>query len=194
MKSFLALVCSVSLLIVGCEKETQPATASQALEPNPVAGIETESKKIDVCELLKLDELEPVVGASIAQSKSSERTNRNLRISQCLYAATSADKSVILLVTQSDPTQGTKESVREFWRKAFTVSPEADVIKTGDSGDKAQPPQAIAGLGEEAFWTGGSLYVLEGQLFIRLTLDSPAVEESKLDRSRALAKLALKRL
>jgi hypothetical protein len=203
MKSFVLLVCSLSLLIMGCEKKTQPGAASRSPKPNPanaVSGKETESIKIHVCDLLKPDELEPLVGASIGQSKSSERTNRNLRISQCLYAATPAAKSVSLIVTQPDPAQGTKESTREFWQKAFAPAragerkQKANVLETGDPGDDGPPPQAIEGLGEEAFWAGGSLYVLKGEIFIRLSLGGPAPEGSKLERSRALAELALKRL
>ena len=63
---------------------------------------------------------------------------------------------------------------------------------------KKPPPKPIAGLGDEAFWVGdplsGALYVLKGEIFLRVSVGGPTDEAQKIKRARALASRALKRL
>ena len=62
------------------------------------------------------------------------------------------------------------------------------------------PPKKISGVGDEAFWfgsrVGGALYVLKGEkdLFIRISVGGADNEETKINKSKALAQKALKRL
>ena len=60
------------------------------------------------------------------------------------------------------------------------------------------PPKKIGGIGEEAFWSGGrfggALYVLKGDLFIRISVGGPDNEETKIEKSKTLAQKALDRL
>ena len=67
-----------------------------------------------------------------------------------------------------------------------------------DEEEKAAPPQKIDGLGDEAFWTGnrvgGALYVLKKDIFIRISIGGPDNEETKINKSKALAQKALERL
>ena len=59
-------------------------------------------------------------------------------------------------------------------------------------------PEKIADLGDEAFWMprryGGRLYVLRGNIYISVNVGSPSDQAMKIQRSKALAELVLKRL
>ena len=59
-------------------------------------------------------------------------------------------------------------------------------------------PQPVSGLGDEAFWVAdrvtGALYVLHGDIFLRLSVGGVTDEEARLQRARALAESALRRL
>ena len=62
--------------------------------------------------------------------------------------------------------------------------------------DVAVPPKKIPGIGDEAYWTagpGGALYVLKGDAFIRISLGGSDDEETKIEKSKALASKALAR-
>lgn len=63
---------------------------------------------------------------------------------------------------------------------------------------KKEPPKAVSGLGEEAFWAGdrvtGALYVLQGDTFLRISLGGSRDEAARLERTSVLAKSALRRL
>jgi len=56
----------------------------------------------------------------------------------------------------------------------------------------------IDGIGDEAYWTagriGGALYILKDDTFIRISVGGPDKEETKIDKSKALAEKALLRL
>jgi hypothetical protein len=53
-------------------------------------------------------------------------------------------------------------------------------------------------VGEKAFWSGnrfgGALYVLKGDVFIRISVGGPDKEETKIEKSKRLAEKALGRL
>ncbi len=63
---------------------------------------------------------------------------------------------------------------------------------------KKSPPQRVADLGDEAFWTGTqistALYVLKGDSYIRISVGGAGDQALKLEKSRKLAEFALKRL
>ena len=67
-----------------------------------------------------------------------------------------------------------------------------------EEGEGKNPPRRIDGLGDAAFWTnnpvGGVLYVLKGEVFIRLSVGGPDKPEIKLAKSKALAEKVLPRL
>jgi hypothetical protein len=60
------------------------------------------------------------------------------------------------------------------------------------------PPKKIDGIGDEAYWTagriGGALYILKDDTFIRISVGGRDKEETKIDKSKALAEKALRRL
>jgi hypothetical protein len=67
-----------------------------------------------------------------------------------------------------------------------------------EEGEESAPPKKITGVGEEAYWTGsrvgGALYVLKKNAFIRISVGGPGKEDERINKSKALAQKALKRL
>ena len=64
--------------------------------------------------------------------------------------------------------------------------------------DESTRPRAITGIGEQAYWVGspmvGALYVLKGNTFLRISVGGVREESARIEKSVALARLALKRL
>jgi len=62
-------------------------------------------------------------------------------------------------------------------------------------GSEARP---ISGLGEEAYWVGnpvaGALYVLQGGVFLRISVGGVREESARIEKSKVLARAAVKRL
>ena len=63
---------------------------------------------------------------------------------------------------------------------------------------EAKELRRIAGLGEEACWVGtsmtGALYVLEGRNFLRISVGGVHEEWARIEKTKVLARAALKRL
>jgi hypothetical protein len=53
-------------------------------------------------------------------------------------------------------------------------------------------------VGEEAFWTGtrvgGALYVLKGNVYIRISVGGPGDQNAKMEKSKTLAEKVVGRL
>ncbi len=64
--------------------------------------------------------------------------------------------------------------------------------------EELRKPRPIDGLGEEAYWVGnsisGALYVLNGNSFLRISVGGVRGESARMEKSKALAHAALKRL
>jgi len=105
-------------------------------------------------------------------------------------------------------------SPREFWEQTFgrfrkeetetekKEHEEKDAANTRgggrEEGEEGTPPKKMDGVGEEAFWAGnrvgGALYVLKGDVFIRISVGGPDNQEKKIEKSKTLAQKALGRL
>ena len=188
------LFCSAALVLAGCKKHETPP---------PVPRSQAE---IDGCALLTKEETEAVQGSPIKETKSSARSDGAFRVSQCFYTATEFSRSVSLAVMQRDPGRPTTTSPKDFWKERFGRysghEKERDKVEkeTERKGEKEEsvPPKKIDGIGEEAFWAsnrfGGILYILNGDAFVSISLGGTDDEETKLQKSKALAQKALQRL
>jgi len=186
------LFCAALLILAGCQKhETAPRVSSN-------------QGQIAVCGLLTKEEIEAVQASPIKETKSSARADGAFRVSQCFYTATEFSKSVSLAVMQGDPGRPTTTSPKDFWKERFGrySGNEKDRDKNETEGkeekEESVPPKKIDGIGDEAFWASnrfsGVLYVLKGDAFISISLGGPDDEETKLQKSKALAQKALPRL
>ncbi|HEX8097996.1 MAG TPA: hypothetical protein VF507_08170 [Pyrinomonadaceae bacterium] len=197
--------------------------AASNANANSSNGGPSDKSKRDACALLTKEEVGTVEGDTIKETKSSGNAGGGFLVSQCFYAANDFSKSVSLALTQTDPTNPQKRQPKEFWEQTFRRGPEEEREKDkekdkdkgkgkekerareaergrerGEENEEKVPPKKVAGLGDEAFWTasrvGGALYVLKGNAFIRISVGGPGTDADKLNRSKALAQKALRRM
>lgn len=152
----------------------------------------------DACSLVSKDEVASVRKTAIKEAKSSDRLDGTFRISQCLYTAADFSKSVNLAIVQNDPNQPGNRSPKDFWKEKFDPYENEAPKANRDEKEEGPAPKRINGLGDEAFWVsnrfGGILYILKGDVFISIGIGGADDEESKLEKSKELAKEALQRL
>ena len=142
----------------------------------------------DACRLLTDAEVRAVQGHAPAQKIPSEQPAGSFRFTQCFYRTqeVSSSVSVALGVPLND---GKRSGPRDYWQTQF---------KREESEAKKDGPRRVAGLGDEAYWVGdpmaGALYVLRGEVFLRVSVGGPRNQLQKIKRARTLAIYALKRL
>ncbi len=211
LKFFIPLLCFQLLVVTGCKRSITTQLPSGSPAAASPANQQSGEAYFDVCGLITKEQIEAVMGSPIKETKSSGRSDGALRISQCFYTAAEFSKSVSLAVTQGDPSA--KRSPKDLWKEIFgryegeLKASEADKEKKESLRGQARargeeetsvPPKKIEGIGDEAFWTsnrfGGALYVLKKDVFIRISVGGPDKEETKIDKSKALAEKALQRL
>jgi hypothetical protein len=194
----------------GCKKSQQ---TNSVAAPSPIQQRISAKSKIEACSLITKEEVGAVQSTTISDIKSSEGLGGNYLITQCYYSATGPNLSVSLAVTQRDPKNPNAPSPREQWEQTFgrfdneaKAEDKEEAEEKGQrgrgpeeqEGEKMAPPKKIGGIGEEAFWSGGrfggALYVLNGDVFIRISVGGPDNEEKKIEKSKTLAQKALSRL
>ena len=197
-RNFFSSLCLLLLIFVGCERHviTTPPEGSAS------------SPQFNACSLISREEVQAVQGSAVSEVKSSVNTEGAFRVSQCFYTAAESNKSVSLSVTTSNPDNPAKRSPKDFWRDTFDRSNAKgkteksenlrDEPRSTEEEEKSTPPKEIDGLGDEAYWTGnrvgGALYVLKKDVFIRISVGGPDNEETRINKSKALADKAISRL
>jgi hypothetical protein len=186
--------------VVSASPATQPVTApAEASEVKP---------KLDACALLTSKEIESVQGEAIKETKLSGQATGGFSISQCFYTLPTFTNSVSLLVAQRGEGAGSHDP-KEFWRDTFHENKAGEKDKDrerekerdkkrGEQEEEGAPPLKVAGVGDEAYWTGsrvgGALYVLKGNSYLRISIGGPAEQAAKISKSKALAQKAMARL
>ncbi|MDQ6623342.1 MAG: hypothetical protein M3Y86_07645, partial [Verrucomicrobiota bacterium] len=84
---------------------------------------------------------------------------------------------------------------KEFWNRSFHPGEEGEKDRDREhEAEEKRPPTEISGLGDEAFWTtgsvGGALYILKGDVTLRVSTGGA----DSLERTKRLAEMALKNL
>src|SRR6266481_2011257 len=200
------LSCSLIAVSAGCKKNEATQRVSSAKQ-------ELNQAEFDVCALITKQEIEAIQRSPIKETKSSVRSDAGFRVFQCFYTAEDFSKSVSLAVTQRDPASSGKRSVKDFWNETFGRFTDEEKESNGDKEERERlreqprrqdeekafiPPKKIDGIGDDAFWSpnpvGGAIYVLKKDVFIRISIGGHDNEEGKLDKSKALARMAIDRL
>jgi len=147
------------------------------------------SAPADACALLTSADTEAVLGEPVKERKPGAQATGGLVTSQCFFG-TSTARSVSLMVTRANAAGRSALTPREYWRRQFH-RPEQE----NERDTRARP---IAGVGEEAYWTGnrfaGALYVLRGDAFLRISVGGIQDEEARIAAAKALALAAVKHL
>jgi hypothetical protein len=196
------LFCGLLLTVAGCDKkETAPPSVENRPSAAPINS-PIAAKPQDVCTLLTKEEIQSVQNSSIRESTGNVRADGGLRVSQCFYTAEDYSKSVVLSTTQTDFNQkNPKRDLKQLWDKTFhrefkANKEDKDEPKSGGEEEEHEwpPPKKVTGLGEEAFWSSGSLYVFTKDSFFRIAIGGPESEETKIVRLKTLAAKVIERL
>ena len=93
------------------------------------------------------------------------------------------------------PPREARESKASLYGESDSESRGEPDGEADEAGRKAQP---IPALGEEAYWVGGpisgALYVLQGELFLRISVGGAPKESIRIAKSKSLATAILRRL
>lgn len=151
---------------------------------------------IDACSLLASQEIEAIQGVPLKGTKSSVNSQGGLTVSQCYFLLPTASDSIVLTVTQR--TAGSNSGDPKLsWNEILHGNKEEANAREEEE-RKSPPPEKIDSLGDEAFWAprrfGGELYVLKGNVYISISVGGAGDQSTKLQKSKALAEIALKRL
>lgn len=154
-------------------------------------------KPKEACSMLTSAEIQAVQGEPVQESKPTTQPGRGLKTSQCLFRTATPSKSVSLALVLPDPANPSSNSPREFWHKQFSESKHPDK-EEGRGEREGGQPRVVAKLGDEAYWVGttftGALYVLRGNSFLRISVGGVKDQAARLEKSKTLARAALKRL
>jgi hypothetical protein len=173
-------------------------SAAQKSAPNT-----TKQARQDACTVLTSADVQKVQGDSVQETKPSTQPAGRLVMSQCLFRTASPSNSVSVAIASAGSV-----SPRAFWQKQFhSAKPESGEGEKEKPTAKSKPareeeesprPRTIKGVGEQAYWVGsplvGALYVLKGNTFLRISVGGVREEAARIEKSVALARLALKRL
>jgi hypothetical protein len=177
-------------------------------------------QKLDPCSLITPSEIASLQGEEVKETRAAPGNSSRLSVAQCFYQTTTPSKSVSLELTQRLSAQPGALSPREFWKESFEHEEgkgergrgreskresereskrEAEKREaSGGEEEEGHPAIRVAGVGDEAFWASnvraGALYVLKGNSIIRISVGGIPEQNVRLEKSKALARLALQRL
>jgi len=200
MLQTLTILSCVALVFASVPGGAAPQNAKN------VAGVTKGT--VDACALLTSAEVEAIQGERVEETKPTVQPGGGLLATQCLFRTPTLSKSVSLSLTASDPVHPVAMTARQLWQKQFhSLELEGDEESAeGKNVKKLEPereresrkPRPVRGLGEEAYWVAGpvasALYVLKGEMFLRISVGSTGQESERMEKSKALARTALKRI
>ena len=181
----------------------------------PLAGVMSAAQKAthvsakqakpDACAVLTRADVQKIQGDAVQETKPSTPPYGGLVMSQCVFRTANPSKSVSVAIASPGST-----SPRAFWQKQFPSAKSssedeaekkpavADKKEKKEEEEESTRPRTIQGLGEQAYWVGspmvGALYVLKGNTFLRISVGGVREEPARIQKSVALARLALKRM
>jgi hypothetical protein len=202
----------VVVLCVACKKADETNSSGTTSPVQRKKAVEQSGRlepAIPACSLITSDEVAAIQKATIIEAKGGAGPSGGLVMSQCYYSATEPNMPVSLAVIQPSGEGTTKSEARGYWEKTVRGSSDKSGGETqredtdrkserGEEEEKKNPPKKVDGMGDEAYWSGnrfgGALYVLKGDVFIRISVGGSDNEEAKIEKSKKLAEKALGRL
>jgi hypothetical protein len=153
----------------------------------------------NACGLLRSSDLQRVQGEQLKDAKPTDRVEGGLHVAQCFYSLATSSKSVALTLMMRDSGPNGRDP-RDFWNETFRRDKlRRSVEKESESEEEKEAAiEAIRGIGDEAFWSGnrfgGALYILKGNTLVRLSIGGADNQETRIRKSKALAKSVLRHL
>ena len=198
MRQTLGILPCVAFVFAGVLGGAAPQSAKK--------GTAVSKRTLYACALLTPAEIEAIQGERVEETKPTVRPSGGLFATQCLFRTPTLNKSVSLFLTASDPLHPVPLTARQLWQKQFHSSEADEEPVAGENKKKLDPEREresresrpIRGLGEEAYWVASpvasALYVLKGEMFLRISVGSAGQESERMEKSKALARAVLKRL
>jgi len=163
---------------------------------------------LDACQLLTSAEIEAVQGDPVKEAKPHVQPNGGMSISECLFHTSNFTKSVSVAMATRSVGKASALTPRQFWQRQFRgLDTQKDKTRGASnemekreskSEEETGEARRIKGLGEDAYWMGspiaGALYVLYGDKFVRISVGGVGEESVRIEKSKVLARAALKRL
>ena len=199
MLTKVTILALCALLLVGeaCRSQEKTTTRSSS----------------NTCDLVTSADIESVQGEAVIETNTSNHTTAGIVSEQCFYRLRTFSKSISLEISRP-AAGGTSQDIDDFWKRRFGTDRYQDDAEKDESSaehdkerksedreleeEKRARPQAVAGLGDEAFWSGsqinGSLFVRKGDVIVRLSIGGPEDQPTKIQKASALAAQALKNL
>src|SRR5260370_33379871 len=158
---------------------------------------------MDVCRLLSGSEIETVQGEPVKEAKSSTQPSGGMLMSQCVFHTTTLAKSVHVALATPERAGNLGLAPREFWQRQFhstDVKEEESRVagKEAPAGreEEESKARAIGGSGDEGYWVGnpiaGALYVLHGNVFLRISVGGVREESARIEKTKILARAIVK--
>jgi hypothetical protein len=201
---------AMRMLVCGFLLSAAPLAARQVRGGSPQTAkasnvSASEKAKIDVCTLLTSAEIEGVQGEPVMETKASTQASGGMLMSQCVFHTTTLAKSVHVALATPERAGNLGLAPREFWQRQFhstDVKEEESRVagKEAPAGreEEESKARAIGGIGEEAYWVGnpvaGALYVLHGNVFLRISVGGVREESARIEKTKILARAIVKRL
>src|SRR6266481_2677371 len=160
----------------------------------------------DPCGLLSSTEIERVQGETLVEKKYFQQAGQSFLLRECFYRTATFTKSVSVALAVPNAA-GDGEGPREYWKKHFRdvgTSPDGQLPGVRRPHTKEElaeqeiKPVAVSGLGEQAYWIAdphvGTLYVLQENYFLRISLGGKDGNDVRSNKAKDLARAALRRL
>jgi hypothetical protein len=190
------LAFSLIFAIAGCSKSKTDRSPDNPQLANTSGAGQTATNVIDACSLLTSKEIETIQGAALKDTKPSSNSQAGLAVSQCYFLLASAADSIVLTVTQRANGSDARDP-KQSWDEIFHGDNDKPSARREEE-SKSPPKEKITNLGDEAFWApqrfGGALYVLKGNTYISIGIGGPGDGTARIQKSKALAEIVLKRL
>jgi hypothetical protein len=181
---------ALTLIFPGCSKRSAKVSAptqAQSATPKPLPTL-------DACALLTSDEIKNIAGEAPTGTTPSHMAESGFDISQCLFNLPEYSNSILVSITR----RGTGRDARD--PKKF-LEERIEHPEEGEREEEDKPrskPEPIEGLGDKAIWegtkVGGALYVIKGNLFVRVAVGTFGGAEKRKEKVIELARLVVKRL
>jgi hypothetical protein len=153
---------------------------------------ETASEGGAASRLITSKEIQQVQPWRATKTSKTEWSNGSLQVS--FYIVQNAKNSISLALIQRDPRASGKSDPRHLWKETLDWGKR----RTNQENGRPSTLKQIDGLGDAAYWlrtqTGGSLYVLKANAFIRLQINGSDREDTLIEKAKILAQKAVKRL
>jgi len=184
---------------------TAPAAAPGQTKESPKSAATKPAP--DPCGLLSSSEIKTVQGETVVEKKYSEQGTGSFLLRACFYLTPTFTKSVSLALAVPNPASAAGDGPRDYWLKQFhdaDTSPDGRLtherrLQTKEEqAEQKTKPVEVSGLGEQAYWIPdphvGTLYVLEENYFLRISLGGKDSNDVRSKKANDLARAALRRL